>query len=458
LKLFGTSGVRGRISEKVTPELASRLSLSFANFLGCSGSVAVGMDTRIQSKVLYHSCLSGLVMGGLNVIDLGVIPTPVLPHIIKFLKLNGGVMLTASHTPPQYCGMLFFGDYGGELTPNECLKLEKLFFSNSLRTVNWNELGYIEHFDNAVEIYVQSILASFNVKQIRSKGFKVILDLCNSPYGPFFSELAARLGVHIFTLNDMPSGFFPGRGANLKIESLKYLSPLMVNLDFDVGLALDGDGDRCFFIDSEGNILSGDVAGSIFAGVELYNHGPGLIICPINTSKLILDVASKFNGSVKFTRVGPPAIIEALRIFQKALFAFEESGKYIWPTNILYGDPGFALCKMLQLLCKYNSIWNVLSDFPRYFQVKLSVPCPDKIKVKVLSSIIHAASTFNPVKIVVVDGLKIHLADESWILFRPSGTEPVFRIFVESTNKEVAEQLASKALTLVETIISSLTE
>ena len=236
LRYFGTSGVRGEIDSSLTPELAVKLSLSFAEFLGGSGRVALGRDARLSSPVLYDAVAVAAVMGGLDVCEVGVVPTPVLLHVVKSFGLDGAIMVTASHTPANYSGLLFFKGDGAELTAEESASLER--FLEHLPSVSWSDFGTVEHCGDVVELYVKSVCKHLDVRRLRRLDVKVIADLCNSPYAPYLSELAGELGLDLLTVNDFPSGFFPGRGADLKPSSLHYLSRLIPDLGFDIGFGL----------------------------------------------------------------------------------------------------------------------------------------------------------------------------------------------------------------------------
>ncbi|RLE55346.1 MAG: hypothetical protein DRJ26_00980, partial [Candidatus Methanomethylicota archaeon] len=453
----GTSGVRGEIHNTLTPELAIKLSLAFAKFLGGSGFIAIGRDVRFQSSILAKACVAGATSGGLNVVDCGVLPTPALLHVVKELKLNGAIMVTASHTPPHFAGLLFFNGDTAELSPKEHEKIEKLVFSGSLSGVSWNEVGRVENFTGCLDIYLKSILRQVNVKAARSLGAKIVVDPSNSAQCMFLPLIARELGCEVFLINDFPDGAFPGRGPDLHPRFLTVTANYTKQLSADFAIATDGDGDRCLFVNEHGEVLWGDVVGCLFAREELMLKGGGVIVCPINTSNLIEYVCEIAGGEVRYSKVGPPAIIDVMKRFSNVIFAFEESGKYIWPKNVYYGDPGLALGKILEILCKYGGLSSATSNFPRFHRVKIAVPCPEELKVKVLNWLKNKVSELNPSYIVDLDGLKVIFDDGSWLLLRPSGTEPVFRVFSESLDSCRADELAELGSSLVREALSEFT-
>ena len=453
-RLFGTSGVRGEINRTLTPELAVKLSMAFSKFLGGSGDIAIGFDARFPSRVLVEACISGALFSGLNVYYAGLVPTPVLLHLVKGLKLDGAIMVSASHTPPRFCGIMFFKGDTGELSRSESIVIEDLLNSNLQFS---GIIGHLEYLHDICELYVESVIGGFgSIGGVG--GFRVVGDMGNSAYAPYLQALFDRLDIEFIDINSHPDGFFPGRGADVNVSSLRDVSSMIVNGVGDFGFGVDGDGDRCIFVDEHGCVISGDLAGAIFAREILLKTGGGVIVCPINTSNLIVDVSRKFNGRVHFTRVGPPEIVEAVRRVDGVVFAFEESGKYIWPQNILYGDPGYAIMYMLMLISKYGSISNIINDFPKYFQFKIAIPCVDEYKEIALTSVkAKLLDMFQPKEIIDIDGLKM-IFDEGWVLLRPSGTEDVFRVFVESPDENWASKMFDIFVGLVKDTIKSLSK
>lgn len=457
-QLFGTSGVRGEINKFLTPELVVKLSKAFAVFIGESGSIAVGRDVRLHSYMLFEACIAGLLSGGVDVVDCGVIPTPALLHVVKSYKLDGAVMITASHVPPRFGGVLFFHGDTAELTRREGDLLASLMFKGLDTSSNGHGKVTSMNVEDVSEIYLKSICQLLDVDRIRGLGCRVVLDLCNSAQSSYLPFIAREFGCEVLCINDFPNGYFPGRGADLHPSLLGVASRLISGVDADFALAVDGDGDRCLFIDEIGNVLWGDVAGCLFAREELLRRGGGVIVCPINTSNLILHVTRMFNGDVHFTKIGPPEIALAIKSVGDVVFSFEESGKYIWPGSILYGDPALALGKILEVLLKYDYLSRAVESFPSFHQVKYKVPCPDEIKGEVLEYVKNKISNFNFREIIDIDGLKIVFNDDSWLLLRPSGTEPVFRIFSESLDADYANELASIGLDIVREAIGKLSK
>ncbi|RLE85348.1 MAG: hypothetical protein DRJ39_01785, partial [Thermoprotei archaeon] len=351
-----------------------------------------------------------------------------------------------SHTPPEIHGLLFFKKDTSELFQSEEEVFEKIFFAESFKREKWNGIG--KYYESSSEkIYVENLLSRFNRE---FKGYKVVVDAGHSPSSNALCKILESVGCKVYMLNTDLDGRFPSRPPNPLPEYLDMLKKKVTNADADFGIALDGDGDRATFVDERGNVVLPDYMGALFSKYELIDKKGGVIVCPINTSNVIYYVLENYGGRYVHTRIGPPAMAEALVKTENAIYAFEETGKYIWPENVYYGDPGFAALRLLEILSRDGSLSSIIDEFPKYYIKKLAIPCPDEKKKAVLEKIQKMLYKKEDVELVLVDGVKVVFPNRDWILLRPSGTEPVFRCFVESSSEKKLEELVKKALKIVE--------
>ena len=450
-RLFGTSGIRGLIDEKLTPLLAVKVALAFAAFLGNSGSVAVGMDARLGSPMIKSAVVAGLLAGGVNVVDFGIASTPAILHATKRRLLKGAVAVTGSHTPPEIHGILLFKGDTAELFEEEEEKIEELVLGEGYKLVDLYRVGHVSSA-SAEEPYVEDILDAFGEGAF--KGYKVVLDAGHSPAVHVLTRIFEQLGCSVTVINGDVNGRFPRRPPNPLPQYLDELRRTVVREKADFGIAIDGDGDRDVFVDEQGNVVTPDYMGALFAKYELLKR-KGTIVCPVNTSSVIEYVVRKYGGRYIFTKVGPPAMAEALVKTSDAIFAFEETGKYIWPQNIYYGDPAYATGRLLQLISEHAPLSQLISEFPVLFQEKIAIPCPDHLKGPVLSVLLNRLKESENVKLILIDGVKAIFENGDWILLRPSGTEPVFRCFIETSNPNRLESLKEYALKLVKEAMST---
>jgi phosphomannomutase/phosphoglucomutase len=445
LRLFGTSGIRGYINRNLTPDFAARMGLCFAHLLGREGEVAVGMDVRLHSAIIQRAVISGLNAGGVDVRDCGVVPTPAVLHYLKREKLNGAVLVTGSHAIPPVIGLLFFQADGGEINVREEGRLESLYFGGTLLPNPWNRTGRTKPGE-AIGAYTESILDAADAGRLG--GRRVVVDPGNGAASGVVGPVLSELGLKVVAINDSADGRFPSRPPYPRRGVLGALRRAVIEASADLGVATDGDGDRAIFVDERGDVVWGDIAGSLFASDCLQGGNGRAIVAPVNSSQLIRDVC-RGRGRLVTTRVGPPAIIDALRRTEDAVFGFEETGKYIWPEALLYGDVVLSTAKMMELMDRRGvSLRKLTATLPKYHMVKRAFRCADSSKVAIQGRILELARQ-KEARIITLDGVKMVYPDRSWMLLRPSGTEPFFRCYVEAKTAKQAEELARGGVRLL---------
>jgi phosphomannomutase len=434
--IFGTSGARGFIDKNLKPNVVYRLTTAYLKYTGYS-TVLVGQDDRQQSRTLKFAVIDALLSQGVNVLDIGLAPTPVIARMIKELKAEGAVSVTGSHTPPYIAGVLYFLKDTGELGLDDSEKVEKMFEKTLDSPKNWKKLGRYETVDDAKSIYVKSLLR--DVKKV--KNYRFMFDAANGVAGAYAKETFRELGLDFKIINSLPLGSFPKRLPSPTLQHLKITVKEIKKSNYDFGVATDADGDRAIFLDGNGKIIIGDIAGAYFAARQLESK-KGKIVTPINSSDSIVEIARRYGAKLIWTKVGPPAMVDAVRKNKsEVVFAFEESGKYIWPEILLYGDSVYSTLKALE---DENFIEN-LKNVPRFYVVKREVRCSDQIKYSVIDEVDRALEG----KKMHKDGIKVYYKNHEWLLIRASGTEPVIRVFAHDKVLKKAEEMATLGVQLV---------
>ena len=442
-RLFGTSGIRGRVDDFLTPEFAVRAGLSFAALLQNKCSVLVGRDVRVSSQLIENALISGLLAGGVDTLECGVVPTPAMLFAIKKLHYSGGVMVTGSHTPASTTGLLFFLADTGEMGERGELRFEELFRSEHLKRMSWSEVGSSSTLD-ILETYFEELRKELG----NIGGYRVVVDPGNGSTWRTLGTVLENAGCQVVTINGQPDGTFPARSPYPQPSTLGELASTVQDAKADIGVGVDSDGDRALFAKS-GNVLWGDTTCAIFVKNELKNHNGGHIITTINTSNVIRLLCQEYGGTLTVTKVGPPAMAEALRDQKNALIATEESGKYIWPQILLYGDAALATGKILQIMKKeQKSLGELESELPRFHQFKSTIPCPEQLKSRAVKFAVDAWKDAKDVEVSTIDGVKVNYPDHSSFLLRASGTEPTLRCYAESLNLNEATKLLEIVNTL----------
>jgi phosphomannomutase/phosphoglucomutase len=435
-RLFGTNGVRGVVNTgEMDCQFAMSLGLAIGSFM--KGRVLVGTDARTSNDMLKSACMSGIMATGCDVLDCGVVPTPTVQFAVKTNDVAGGVMITASHNPPEFNGIKCIDPDGTEMARENEERIERIFHIQDFERADWRSMGRRRGFDQAIQGYVDGILARTNVETIRRANLRVALDCGNGAGGNVTPKLLERLGVHYVTLNADPNGAFPGHNSEPTPENAKDLVEFMRASDFDIGILHDGDADRTIFVDEKGSYMHGDRSLAIAAQDACKKHKGGLVVTTVGSSKCVEDAVKAAGGNIMFTRVGSPVVARAM-IAHSAIFGGEENGGLIFPEFQHCRDGAMAAARLIEIVAGGEPLSKINAGIPAYSQYKTKTECPDSKKDAVLRTILEGSARG---KVDTTDGLKAFL-DDGWVLVRPSGTEPIFRIFSEAKTAERAREIA----------------
>jgi phosphomannomutase / phosphoglucomutase len=439
-RLFGTNGVR--FIPGVTGDMgfALKLAESIGTYFS-EGEILVGRDGRLTGQMMLSSVTAGLMSSGRNIAESDMVPTPALQFATKALGYRGSVMITASHNPSQYNGIKVMGPDGVEISRLDEQRVEKIFHDGSATKANWKDVGTARPEPSVIRTYLNGIASKVNAKLIAERRLKVVVDPGNGAQSLAAPYLLEALGCKVITVNSIIDGSFPGRGPEPTPENLRDMVVAVRASNADLGVAYDGDGDRSIFCDEGGNLYWGDQTGSLIADYLLERNPASTIVTPIASSQIIEIVAKKRGGKVIRTRVGSVDVSRTI-IERKALMGFEENGGCFFPSHLPTRDGGMTTAMMLEVMATRAAPLSrlIAAAFPRFFQTKTKVPI-DPTKVR---EIMRKIERQGDGKVEKVDGVKVWVDDKTWALIRPSGTEPIVRIFVESETKEKADSTAKK--------------
>jgi len=446
-RLFGTNGVRFIPGVTADMSFAVKLAECVGTYFS-EGEILVGRDGRLSGPVVYSAVTAGLMSSGRNIAEAEVVPTPALQYSTKALGYRGGVMITASHNPAEYNGVKVVGPDGVEVSRLDEQRIEKIFHDDSQNRANWRNVGVPNPQPSVIRTYLQGILSKVNGKLISERKFTVAMDPGNGAQSLAAPFLAEMLGCKVITINAILDGSFPARGPEPTPENLGHLVAAVRASGADLGVAYDGDGDRVIFCDESANLYWGDQSGSLIADYLLESNPNSTVVTPVSSSQVIEAVAKRRGAKVIRTRVGSVDVSRTI-IERKALFGFEENGGGFFPAHIPVRDGGMTTAVMLELLAKRAvPLSRAISNaFPRFFQTKTKLPVePSRVR-----DIMRAIERKADGKVEKVDGVKIWLDEKTWALVRPSGTEPVVRVFVEAETKEKADAVSKKLTKTVNT-------
>jgi len=447
-KYFGTSGIREVVNEKLTPELALRVGKALGTYLD-GRTVVVGKDTRTSGEMLKQAVISGLLSTGVNVIDIGLAPTPLTGFAIRLYGADAGVTITASHNPPEYNGIKVWQPNGMAYTPEMEEELEAIIDSGNFRKAGWNEIGTVRRADPSRE-YIEEALKFIKLEN----SYTVVIDAGNGAGSVLSPYLQRELGNKVISLNSHPSGFFV-RELEPNAKSLSALAKAVKVMNADVGIAHDGDADRIGVVDDQGNFVEYEVMLSLIAGYMLRKFGKGKVITTVDAGFTLDDYIRPLSGEVVRTRVGDVAVADELAR-HGGIFGGEPSGTWIIPQWNLTPDGIFAGALVLEMMDRLGPISELAKEVPRYATLRAKIPCPNEKKAKAMEIIAkEALKTFDYDRLIDIDGIRIE-NDCWWILFRPSGTEPIMRITLEAHTEEKARELMEKAERLVRKAVNGI--
>ncbi|RLE54762.1 MAG: phosphoglucosamine mutase [Thermoprotei archaeon] len=450
-RLFGTDGVRGVVNRELTPEFVTRLALAIGTYFS-GGEVLLGHDGR-SSSVAYAGIVAGcLASCGCEVYNLGYTPTPTLQYLVKKHGFSGGVMVTASHNPPEYNGIKVISRFGIEIPREDERKIEDIFFEQRFTRVDYSKFGKVYSCSELIEDYIDDVVAKVDADLIAKRRFKVLLDCANGVASLTAPEVARRLGAKVISVNSHIDGTFPGRAPEPTPETLVSTAEMVKKLDVDFGVAYDGDGDRSIFIDRRGRVIWGDRSGTLLAMYLVDKGRRGPVVTAVSSSSLVEEILKKKGVDVVWTPVG--AIYIAWKIVElNACCGFEENGGFLYPELVPVRDGTMTTALMMQMLADLNASLDELYDkLPSYVLLKTKVRLEPEKKVLVPKLIERLSAEFSEYKCITVDGIKVIMPD-GWFLVRPSGTEPVLRIFIEFKTEDRLREIYDKVMKIIKEVL-----
>ncbi len=445
-KFFGTNGIRGIFSEDFTLEFVHDMTLALGTYFE-KGPVLIGFDGRDSSPVICKIISSALNSIGIDCNVAGIVPTPCLEFAVKTLGYSGGIMITASHNPPQYNGIKPAAKDGVEISREDELIIEDIYLQKSW-IKNSKIWGITGKEERTIETYLKGIISQVDSKLIKSKNFKVVLDLGNGAQAVSAPDFCKAMQCETFLINQNIDGNFPGRGSEPTPQNLSELSRVVIENNADVGIAFDGDGDRSIFCDNKGTILTGDKSALVLIQHILKKNPNSLIITCLNSGSNTEIIADKFNSKVIRTKVGSVEVSRKM-VPTDALIGFEENGGFMYGKHNQVRDGCMALALMLDLLVTSDTLSEEIERLPSSFTTKDKVSCSAENISKLISSLKEEFPSSN-----TTDGIKITIDSKNWVMIRPSGTEPIVRVYAESESQEKLDTLMSKYLTKIKSIIS----
>lgn len=456
-KLFGTSGIRGSIIEKSTPDLALGLGRALGSFLDGRGVVGVGVDARTSREMLKGALIGGLLSTGTHVVDLGIAPMPTVAYYSTIDGISSSIIITASHNPPTDNGFKFFVS-GREFIRSEEEFLENSVYNKDYRVASWDKIGQISKKDIKMD-YLSKVKEFLLSRGGISKGTKVLVDLANGAATEYTPELLADLGFSVTTMNSHQDGHFPGRPPEPSPGNLGDAMKMAAESDFAVTMCHDGDGDRLAVIDEKGEFIDQNRVIAVFARDEIERKGGGIVLTSIDTSSVIDELVNSAGGFVVRMPLGSLQEYLVTERGKDVIFA-SEPWKPIFAELGWWMDGITGAGRFAQLVDDLGdgSCMKLMKTIPKYPILRDFVLCPDKVKQSFLPRVkeLLVPEITGVEQVLEVDGIRIENKDGSYVLVRVSGTEPKARVYVGAKTQETVDKLAEIAKKVMAQVLEEL--
>jgi len=435
MALFGTDGVRGVANRDLTAELALDLAVAAAHVLAEVGAISknrpkaiVGQDSRASGEFLESAIVAGLASAGVDVYKVGVLPTPAIAHLVASTGADLGVMISASHNPMPDNGIKFFAKGGGKLDDALEAAIEARLNEPWDRPVG-REVGRVIVDESASERYIYHLLSSL---KINLSGIKVVVDCANGAASEVAPEVYARAGAEVVAISNQPNGL--NINENCGSTHLENLIAQVKKHGADLGIAHDGDADRCLAIDASGSLVDGDFILAILANDWKVSTVVGTVMTNLGFIKAMSEAGISFEK----TPVGDRFVLEKMLANGHKLGG-EQSGHIIMRDLANTGDGLLTALQLMSVMAKSNkSLASLAEVMERFPQTLINVDGVNKSKLENSKAIAIAVSEFES-----------KLGSSGRILLRASGTEPLVRVMVEAESQNVTEEIAQKLAALV---------
>ncbi|WP_435254832.1 phosphoglucosamine mutase [Tenacibaculum sp. A30] len=457
------SGIRGTIGgntgDNLTPIDAVKFAAAYGTFIKKKNaekekiSIIIGRDARISGKMISNLVANTLVGLGIDVIDLGLSTTPTVEVAVPLEKADGGIILTASHNPKQWNALKLLNEKGEFLNGEDGAEILKIAENDAtIEFAEVDDLGSYRKKKNYIKKHIKEVLKLdlVDTKAIKKAKFKVVVDGVNSTGGIAIPALLKELGVKCIELYCEPNGHFPHNPEPLK-EHLTDISELVVKKKADLGIVIDPDVDRLALISEDGSMFGEEYTLVACADYVLGQLGGGNTVSNLSSSRALRDVTEKHGGTYTASAVGEVNVVQMMKD-TNTVIGGEGNGGIIYPASHYGRDSLVGVALFLSHLAhKKMSCKELRDSYPSYFMSKNKIQLTPQIDVdKILETM---ATNYKNEDVNTIDGVKIDFAEE-WVHLRKSNTEPIIRIYTESTSQENADALAERVISEIKEIIA----
>lgn len=437
--MVSISGIRGIVGDGLEPEVLVKYTSAYADFCG-KGKIIVGRDARITGEMVKNIVVGTLLAKGLDVVDIGICPTPTVQYTVKTMQAAGGIAISASHNPNEWNALKLLNSTGQFMSPEENVTLQGILRKNKNHYSSWEQIGCLTTTDEGLKRHIKDVLnlKYMNVEAIKKRKFKVVADCVNGAGVYVIPDLLRNLGCEVIEHHCEKTGIFPRLPEPLP-ENLTGTMKAVKEHNADLGIVVDPDVDRLVLITDKGEPFGEE--NTITQAVKfVLSKTPGNVVINLSTTRAVDDVAKDYKCESFKSPVGEANVVKKMKEVD-AVIGGEGSGGVIYPALHYGRDALVGIVITLQHLLEFGgTITDLKNSLPQYFIAKRKIELGETNPDNIVDALVQK---YKDEKINLEDGLRIDFEDH-WVHFRKSNTEPIIRCVTEAKSLVSAEQYIDK--------------
>lgn len=446
--LFSRYGASGQVNVDLTPEVAAKLGAAFASILPKGSTVTINRDPHRSPRMIKRAMIAGLPSAGVNVVDIEANPIPVARYYTRVTNAVGGVHVRLSPYDQRVVDIRFFGRDGLNLSKSQERSVENIYFREDVRRAYLDDIGRIDvQPDAASKRYVADFFQKVDVNVVRARKFTIVVDYANAPAAEILPSILDELGVTVIVLNERVD---ESKMSILHPEftrTLERLASITGAVRADLGVRVDVGGERIWLVDQTGTQLAGTTAAAAFAELMLRSGGGGALAFYNHQPDVFERIAERYGAQTIRTKIDPQALTQAATQDGVRL-AFSGYGEFIVPEFQPAADGLFALAKILELLARANTtLVDIVASLPITHMANQRIECAWERKGVVMRLL---NEQYREQIIDQIDGVKLRVAENEWVLISPDPDEPIFQIYAQANTPEGAEEICTRYARIVQ--------
>jgi mannose-1-phosphate guanylyltransferase/phosphomannomutase len=447
--LFTSYGLSGLANVEFTPEFAARIGAAVGALFPKGASVSISRDNTRTAQMIHRALISGLVSSGIHVTDHSVLTIPVVRYWARRNR-TPSVHVQTSPVDPRSADVRIFDSQGLDLDQRVERKLENLFYREDVRRVPHYDLGHLHRREGEFERYVDDLLGHIDLELVRPAGFKVLIDYNNGAAAQVLPRILQEMNCAVIPLNAAAEEIASEQVDVQFRARMDEMGVIVKAVSANLGVLIDSPGEKCFFVDDQGEVVSHEIAFQLLTRLAL-ERVPGLVLGPATTSMAVAMIAERFESRFAPTKITPSAVLKAAQ-HSDTVLASDGIGGYCWPDFLDAFDAVFTVARCLELLAASGrkGFSSLRSELPRVGYTSAVVFCPWEAKGRVMRMIMERHLHE---KVDLTDGVKVFV-DGGWVLVVPDPDRPEYRIVASTQDGEWAERLVNEYSEIVRAAVA----